>query len=103
VNYSEQFLASLVAAREQSMTSLSYVAALVFIGQRDDGAMLSDVARLVRFSSAAATGMADMFERMGLATRKRVDGDRRSFRLTITTKGRDALDMILNPKPKTNV
>lgn len=103
MNYSEQFLASLVAAREQNMTSLSYVAALVFIGQREDGAMLSDVARLVRFSSAAATGMADMFERMGLATRKRVDGDRRSFRLTITTKGRDALDMILNPKPKTNV
>jgi DNA-binding MarR family transcriptional regulator len=47
--------------------------------------------------------MADMFEKMGLAERKRVVGDRRSFRLTITTKGRDALDMILNPKPKTNV
>jgi len=103
VNYSEQFLASLQAAREQEMTSITILAALVFISQRENGAMLSDVARAVRFSTAAATGMADTFEKMGLAERVRVTGDRRSFRLTITSKGRDFLDLILNPKPTKHV
>lgn len=101
MHYSDQFLESLIAAREQEMTSISILAALVYISRRENGAILSDVARKVRFSTAAATGMADMFEKMGLAERVRIDGDRRSFRLCITAKGRDALDMILNPKPNT--
>lgn len=103
MNYSEQFLASLQVAKEQNMTSITILAALIFISQRENGAMLSDVARTVRFSTAAATATADTFEKMGLAKRVRVEGDRRSFRLTITSKGRDFLDLILNPKPKTIV
>lgn len=100
MNFSDQFLASLQAAREQEMTSISLLAALVYVGQRENGAMLSDVARAVKFSTAAATGMADLFEKMGLAERTRANGDRRAFRLCITSKGRDFLDLILNPKPK---
>lgn len=101
MNYSEQFLASVVAAHARRIRSSTHIAAMVFASQRKDGAKLSDIARLVNISSAAVTGIADTLESMGLVERKRIPGDRRAWLLTITAKGRDALDMILNPKPTT--
>jgi len=98
VNYSEQFLASMRSARASDLNASSHVIALVYIGMRG-GAKLADVGRLLGTSNASMTVIADVLEQMGMAERKRIPGDRRAWLLSITPKGREALQLILNPKP----
>jgi DNA-binding MarR family transcriptional regulator len=103
MNFSDQFLASLVAARSSGITAIVCVATLVFISKREQGAHLSVVARAIGISAPNATGTANVLIQMGLAERKPSSNDRRVIRLAITDLGKEALEMILNPKPKTNV
>lgn len=103
MNFSDQFLKSLAASQEANLSTIKHVSALVFLSLRENGAYLSDIGRGIKASQAAMTGIADKLEEMGLAKRKADDLDRRISRLCITAKGRDAVDMILNPKPKQNV
>jgi DNA-binding MarR family transcriptional regulator len=103
VTYSDQFLASMLAAHANSLNASSHVIALVYASKREQGAKLADIARLLNTSAAAITGLADALERMGLAERTRITGDRRAWMLAITPKGREALELILNPKPTKHV
>jgi DNA-binding MarR family transcriptional regulator len=103
MNYSDQFLASMLAAHANSLNASSHVVALVHASKQERGAKLADIARLLNTSAAAITGLADTLERMGLAERTRIPGDRRAWMLAITPKGREAIEMILNPKPTKHV
>ena len=105
MNYSERFLSGLITARDLGATSLNCVATLAFLSRRENGCYMAGIARLLKVSSAAVTATVDTLEGMNFVRRSPVEGDRRQFRITITAAGRDAMDLILNPKtnPEKNV
>jgi DNA-binding MarR family transcriptional regulator len=52
----------------------------------------AELARLMKVSTAAITGMADALERAGLMERKAIPEDRRVVLLVITAKGKRVVD-----------
>lgn len=64
------------------------------------GHKLKNYARLLEISTAAITGLADSLQRAGMTLRHRQPCDRRSWILSLTPKGNEAINSILTPKEK---
>lgn len=103
MNFTDQFIQSCQSAKAGGVNTMASIIALVVISKSPDGVKLSTIADAAGVSSAGATTMADMFEKMGLAQRMEYPGDRRSYRLTITPKGRELLAKIIPQQTTPNV
>jgi len=103
MNFTDEFLRAMGECKNLNLNAVSHVAALVIISRDDRGAILANIARSLKISPAAMTGLADTLIRMGLAKRAHEENlDRRAIRLAITSAGRDAIQIILTPKKQTH-
>jgi len=83
------------AAKTENIHSFAQVMVLGILSESADGICLSYLARSVGITSAAMTGLADKLERLRMVKRKTNPHDRRTYRLTITNKGRATFKQIL--------
>jgi len=60
---------------------------LSFLAQEKEPMTMSETARLMKHTTAAATGLVDRLEKLGLITRKQGPKDRRKVMVLITEKG----------------
>ena len=60
---------------------------LSFLAQEADALTMSEVARRMKHTTAAATGLVDRLEKLSLITRKQGPKDRRKVMVVITEKG----------------
>jgi DNA-binding MarR family transcriptional regulator len=74
---------------------------LSFLAQEPEPMTMSETARRMKHTTAAATGLVDRLEKLGLITRKQGPNDRRKVMVVITEKGQALVqeirqDMIQN-------
>ena len=60
---------------------------LSFLAQEQEPMTMSETARRMKHTTAAATGLVDRLEKLGLITRKQGPNDRRKVMVVITEKG----------------
>lgn len=72
-----------------STLSSAQVGALFFL-QKQDGALIGDIAQALSIGAPAMTGMANRMEQAGLIARVRDTGDGRAIRLYLTEEGQSA-------------
>ncbi|MEO6785155.1 MAG: MarR family transcriptional regulator [Chthoniobacteraceae bacterium] len=60
---------------------------LSFLAQEPEPMTMSETARRMKHTTAAATGLVDRLEKLGLITRKQGPNDRRKVMVVITEKG----------------
>lgn len=81
-------------AREQGI-SVTHVLILFFLNEKSS--TMNELAKEMKFSTAASTGSVDRMEKLGLVARQHADDDRRVIVASITQKGRALLISIKNP------
>lgn len=86
-------------ARKAGITSMSQLRAMQILVSGPE--TLTNLAATIGISTAAITGLADKFERLGLAVRVRGSMDRRSVWLRLTPAGQALADIIAAPQPVT--
>lgn len=76
-------------SRELNAGKISY-GQLFLLGSLDrtDGLTMSEIAKRMGHSTAAATGLVDRLQRLGYVARTHAEEDRRKIMVTITDKGR---------------
>lgn len=87
------------AALKAGITSMSQLRAMQILVSGPE--TLTNLAATIGISTAAITGLADKFERLGLAVRVRGSIDRRSVWLRLTPSGQAIADTIAAPQPVT--
>lgn len=84
----------LLAKARKAKLGATALQALSFIVLQQGKVSLTDIARHLEFSSAAATGLADSLEKQGHVTRQREPQDRRTIYLLVTAKGAETIKQI---------
>ena len=67
---------------------------LSFLAQEPEALNMTEVARRMKHTTAAATGLVDRLEKLSLITRKQGPNDRRKVMVVITEKGRGMVQEI---------
>ena len=65
----------------------------LFALEKNDGCQLSELATTLGLDGSAVTGLARRLEQAGVVTRQRCESDRRSWRLYLSARGREVLQL----------
>lgn len=95
MNYTDQFLDSLQAAKAARLNTVSAIHTLLLISKADEGTTPTVLAEQVKITIGGMTQLLDTLVSMKLVNREINPKDRRQFLCTITDTGLETLAKIL--------